>query len=145
MDTPWPAASRTGLLPSGTHRPPDVAAQFPGHERHGQRYAIDVLAFSPDGRDLASAGTFRRDEGELYKDYSEMRIFSLACRLERATMPGCDGEIFKCLAFSPDGKTVVSGGAPGWSEETPDRGVMRLWDAVSGADGPPSRLRGNGC
>ena len=87
------------------------AAQFPGHERHGQRYAIDVLAFSPDGRDLASAGTFRRDEGELYKDYSEMRIFSLAGRLERATMPGCDGEIFKCLAFSPDGKTVVSGGA----------------------------------
>jgi WD40 repeat protein len=109
-------------------------ARFPGHGRFGQRYSIKALAFSPDGRDLAAAGTFRRNGMERDLDYSEVRIFSLADRTERATLPGRGGEEFKCLVFSPDGKTLASGGAPAWNAAEPNRGLFRLWDAVTGAE-----------
>jgi len=49
-------------------------------------------------------------------------------------MQGRVGEVFKCLAFSPDGKTLVSGGSPGYSKATEDHGILRLWDVVRGAE-----------
>jgi WD40 repeat protein len=110
------------------------AAWFPGHDRHGRRYAINLLAFSPDGKDLAAAATFRDDVGARYRDYSEVRILSVSGRKERATLPGRDDEVFKCIAFSPDCKTLATGGSTGWGTATADNGQLRLWDAATGVE-----------
>ena len=58
------------------------------------------IAFSPDGRLLASAGQHDRT----------VRIWDVWTRKELAKFKGHRGPVY-CVAFSPDGKTVASGSA----------------------------------
>jgi WD40 repeat protein len=69
------------------------------------------VAFSPDGKTLASAG----------KD-GTIKLWEVATGKERATLRGHTNPV-SSVAFSPDGKTLASGSRDG---------RIKLWDAATG-------------
>ncbi|MDE0021737.1 MAG: WD40 repeat domain-containing protein [Candidatus Poribacteria bacterium] len=78
--------------------------------------AILALAFSPDGKTLAS-GHYR-----VHRSQTEARLWDVKTGEKKATLEGHHNRI-GTLTFSPDGKTLASGAS--------DR-TARLWSAETG-------------
>jgi WD40 repeat protein/tetratricopeptide (TPR) repeat protein len=101
----------------------------------GHRRDITACAFSPDGQRIATAGG---DDGIV-------KVWDMATGREIHTLPATNHEIrtptgearqvpmpVRCLAFSPDGKTLASSnGSPG---PQPLPGEVTLWDMVKGQE-----------
>jgi WD40 repeat protein len=94
-----------------------VMPENPDHVEHTG--IISSLAFSPDGRILATASM----------DYS-IRLWDFESRKRLATFQGHLSEVW-CLAFSPDGQTLVSGAKDGSVNCWPVRGEQKE-DVVPG-------------
>jgi WD40 repeat protein len=90
----------------------DVRARLKGHCQ-----GVMALAFSPDGKSLASGGGRLHGNGDIF-------LWDVASGNERAhTSEPFDW--IKSLVFTPDGKILISGG--GIREL---RGEIRFWDEI---------------
>jgi WD40 repeat protein len=94
----------------------------------GPAFAVD---FSPDGKTLATgSGGLEPVENARAKIRSELKLWEVASgKAIRALKGSKDG--VRCLAFSPDGKLLASGGGTFFIE---DRGELNVWDVPTGKE-----------
>jgi hypothetical protein len=106
---------------------PDTGAQRAVLDATG--YKVNCVAFSPDGRFLAAAENPAIDSPlPGGAGPGRIRLWDTATWKERAVLTGARGMVL-CLAFSPDGRVLASGGG-GW-----DRfGEVILWEVASGQE-----------
>jgi len=117
--TPWESTSLTGdFYPAGEKvtapeieyedRAQRLVRTFVGHKG-----SIPSIAFSPDGRQLASGS----------RDMS-LKLWDLSSGNELRNFAGHTGEVYS-VAFSPDGRTLASASF--------DK-TLKLWDVASGRE-----------
>jgi WD40 repeat protein len=91
-----------------------------------RQYMDSAVAFSPDGTLVAAGGT--HDSYQQAKP--AIRVWEAESGREVLALKGLKGEV-KCLAFTPDGKWLVSGGG-----KIPLNGFgeIKVWDVATGRE-----------
>jgi WD40 repeat protein len=107
--------------PFGEVRLWDVKAGTPGPTLAGHAFVVTTVAFSPDGKTLASGS-----------DDKTVRLCDVKSGQTRATLTGHTLGV-SSVAFSPDGKTLASGSTV---KQAPlaISGDIRLWDLSTGRE-----------
>jgi WD40 repeat protein len=82
--------------------------------------AVLSVAFSPDGRTLASGDSYVSSSTGV--TYGTVRLWDLASHTELGSQLSAGTDALDRVAFSPDGKALAAGGA---------HGAIRLWDVAS--------------
>ena len=93
------------------------------------------LTFSPDGRTLA-AGLSTQDQ-TTGKEQHAITLWDLTSPTEHRRRFAADWRDLHGLAFTPDGKALVTGSNDTESRivgEKPEKGSMRLWDVATGQE-----------
>ncbi|MFZ1109266.1 MAG: caspase family protein [Rhodomicrobium sp.] len=92
-----------------------------GQSGPGQEGKIFAMALSPDGRWLAVGGLLANFDGTNHIDIGAIRLYDFASGEMKALLKGHTNVVMG-LAFSPDGKTLISGGGDStailWDVET---------------------------
>jgi WD40 repeat protein len=83
---------------------------------------VACLAFTPDGHTLALG--LLPAPGQEPGDLDSLLLWDLRTHEVRAALPGHPGGT-RCVAFSPDGRTLATGG---------DDGALKLWDPFTGGE-----------
>jgi WD40 repeat protein len=122
-----PVAKHTGVGVTGEIKLWDAATgkntvTLQGHPGAGcfsNAFAVAFsVAFSPDGKTLASAGQ------------NMVEMWEVATGKHLATLKGRDDELILAVVFSPDGRMLASGSEITGTNEM--KGGIRLWDVVTG-------------
>jgi WD40 repeat protein len=131
--SPWPprkpAEPETGLAFRVTEA---MRLRVPPEQPLAVLTPVHALAFDPDGRLLASGEKYGvwRIEGHRGRASQGapravfVRLWDVEAREQRMALAG-HGSTIKALAFSPDGRTLLS------AEEN---GILIVWDVVSGRE-----------
>ena len=112
-----PLANESGLNAStGELKFWDVATREERHPLKGTAGAVRALAFSPDGKTLATANS---DGG-----VGQIELWDMTTGDQRTPLQSNQGK-FDTVAFSPDGGTLAAGGADA---------SVKLWDVAAGQE-----------
>jgi WD40 repeat protein/predicted Ser/Thr protein kinase len=109
----------------------DVAIGQEKYSLKGHRIQVNSVAFSPDGKLLASGGGDRFRGTPLP---GEVKVWDVATGQEKYTVTGRTADV-SSVAFSPDGKLLASGGGggdDGMGRQIP--GEVKVWDATTGQE-----------
>jgi RNA polymerase sigma factor (sigma-70 family) len=97
---------------------PRLRATLKGHTG-----SVLSVAFSPDGKILASGSGARNPRSP--KLGCEVKLWDVQAGKEKQTLKGHTGTVM-CVVFSPDGKTLASGGL--------EDKAIKLWDVATGKE-----------
>ena len=101
--------------------------EVPGYPTH--------LTFSPDARTLAAA--LRSQDRTTSKESHAITLWDLTSPSEHRRRFAANWRDLKGLAFTPDGKALVTGSVDTESRtigEKPDKGSTRVWDIATGQE-----------
>ena len=98
-------------------------------DRLGHGGPVKAVAFSPDGKTVLTGGYHGKDKDG--KDKGSARVWDAISGDPITGFLEHDGPVW-AVAFSPDGKTVLTGGYHGKDKDGKDKGSARVWDAISG-------------
>jgi WD40 repeat protein len=136
---PWGAGSRDIVLhETATGKERVRLRRHPG--------SVLCLAFSPDGRTLASGAAAQRTDGpnvdQAPRVIHTIRLWDLARERERLRFGGDRYSVYS-LAFSPDGRTLASGMWTSGSFKEGDKpdAPVPLWETATGKE--RGRLEGH--
>lgn len=107
---------------------------FPDGPGGDARFQVGLLAFAAGGNVLASGASFSAKVAGRWITTSKLRLFDIAAGRERPRPHILDNEAFYCMAFTPDGKALVTGGSDA---------IVKVWDAASGRERMSSKGRGS--
>lgn len=111
-----PEYTETGAIKDSMIRIWDLASGSEFRALPGHSYAVLSVAFSPDGKTLASGGDDVNDRA--------IKLWDVAAGRELRTLKGLSGGV-RSVAFGPDGKTLAGGDGDH---------TIKLWDVVSGSE-----------
>lgn len=97
----------------------------------GHAWAVWGLAFSPDGRRLASAGLGNLKQGA--KSPGEVKVWDVGVGKEQFTLH-CPPFCVWAVAFSPDGHSLAAACASYGNEGEQLGGEVKTWDASTGKE-----------
>jgi WD40 repeat protein/serine/threonine protein kinase len=105
-----------------------------------QKEGFRSMAFSPDGRHLATGDYFSPEPSVKVWEVGALRRDEKVVHLQ--TLNGHTGELIASIAFSPDGERLASGGGKGR-----ESGELLIWDLTTGQrlfalDGHKGLVRG---
>jgi WD40 repeat protein len=111
------SAGSDGLVKVWDAQTGEVSAEFSGHkEFSGRRVVIFCVAWHPKGGLIASAGL---DTVKVWDARTGREVFGLP------SVPGTTGVPYCAVAFSPDGRSLVTGNF---------NGAVQVWDAGTGRE-----------
>ncbi|HEV3262566.1 MAG TPA: sigma-70 family RNA polymerase sigma factor [Gemmataceae bacterium] len=107
----WEEEMRSSTPPDPLLRFWDVASGKESHTFGGHEGGVRAVAYSPDGRTLGAG------------DGKMVRLWDAATGKELRRLTSAEDQKVESVAFSADGRTLVSSGLDG---------VVRLWDVTAG-------------
>jgi WD40 repeat protein/serine/threonine protein kinase len=95
---------------------------------HGHTTEVSCLAWSPDGKRVASGAAISSMAS------GELKVWDVAARRELFALGGTSPYGIKTVAFSPDSKRLAAGGGRSGGFQNKFPGELKIWDATNGQE-----------